>query len=267
MLTVELLKDVYLRGLPLADQFGRRISDDLLQIKINAARASFQRKYGVRLEPTLIKMGDIPLSSDAARPDWPTYRTDAQPYDPRAFEGDRFASLSLPIGPVKEVLQVALQLPGAKPVTWQPNWVQVMRRGRIIQIYPNGANVNLMPMATTSLGIAALSSGHAIPNAWQIVYTAGYSEGDLNGEFSDVLSALGMLAAIGALIPGSLDKFAAQGIAGLSASVDGLSNSTQMAGGGQNLRFAPLIKAYQDELAAWEKTFQDRAIGLRFGVL
>lgn len=264
-MTVEQLKETYLRGMPMADQHGRPLPDSVFQIKLNSAIAAFQRKYGVRLTPTLVKVGDVPLEADANPDGLPTFRTDAQPYDPRGFEGDRFVSLSLPIGPVREIKQVALQLPGSRPLTWQPNWIQLMKRARTLQIYPSGPQVNLMPIVASGFALSALAGGRAIPNAWQIVYVAGYTDEELNTDYADVLSAIGMLAAIAVLIPGSMDRFAALGISGLSASVDGLSNSTQVNSG--QLRYAPLIQAYKDELTEWEKTYQDRAIGLRFGVL
>lgn len=262
------LKSDFLRDLPLADQFGRPMSDTVLTSKLKAAVAAFQRKYGVRLEPTIVKMGELPLSADKLYPDLPRYHADTRPYDPRSFEGNRFVSLHLPVGPVKEVLSVGLSLPGQlEPLEFGEEWVQVQPRSRVLQIYPKGPMMRLMPLATNGFGLGAMFGGKAIPAAWQIIYKAGYTAEDLQGEYIDVLNALGMIAAIGILIPGSMDKFAARGIAGLSASVDGLSNSTQMAGGGQTLRFGALIDAYRQELQEWEKAFQDRGVGRAMGVV
>ena len=267
LLPTSTLRDVYLRGMPLADEHGRPLPDAVLEMKLTSTVAAFQRRYGVRLTPTLVRLGDAELPGEPFSPDLPRYHADAIPFDPRDFEGDRFVSLLLPVGPVQRVRAVCLQLPGAKPLAWGENWIQLQRHARTLQIYPMGQTVNLMPLQATSLGFMALMGGRAIPNAWQVAYEAGYSEDDLKGDQADVLQAVAMLTAIAVLIPGSMDAFAAKGIAGLSASVDGLSNSTQLAGGGQTLRYAPLIQAYKDELQSWEKTYQERGVGLRFGVL
>lgn len=265
-LSLSLLRETYLRGLTLADEHGRPLPDAALEQKVQSTVAAFQRRYGVRLSPTLVRVGDAELPG-LTLPDLPVYRADAQPWDPRGFEGDRFVSLTLPVGPVRRVLGLYLLLPGARPLAWGESWIQVQRKARTLQVYPMGQSVNLMPLQATSWGLMALMGGRMIPNAWQVAYEAGYTEEELAGEHADVLHALGMLTAISVLIPGSMDRFAAQGIAGLSASVDGLSNSTQLAGGGQTLRYQPLIQAYKDELQGWERTYGDRGVGLRFGVL
>ncbi|MCD0168064.1 hypothetical protein IHN59_00295 [Deinococcus sp. 23YEL01] len=267
VLSLDTLRGTYLRGMQFPDEFGRPMPDSVLDSKAKSTEAAFQRRYGMQLSPTVVRIGDITLPGAPLCPDLPRKFVDSQPFDPRAFEGDRFVSLMLPVGPVKGTPRVFLQLPGSKPIEWSREWVQVQRRARVLQLYPMGQTVNLMPLQASSLGFMALMGGRTIPNAWQVEYEAGYTEDDLSGSDSDVLNALGMLTAIAVLIPGSMDLFAAKGIAGLSAGVDGLSNSTQLAGGGQSLRYAPLIQAFKDELTSWERMYQHRGVGMRLGVL
>ncbi|WP_241900028.1 hypothetical protein [Deinococcus sp. UR1] len=267
VLTADTLRNTYLRDMQFADEHGRPLPAVVIESKAKSVEAAFQRRYGMRLSPTVVRMGDLTLPGTPVRPDLPRKFVDAQPYDPRSFEGDRFVSLDLPIGPVKGRPRVFLQLPGSRPIEWSKEWVQVRKRARVLQLYPMGQTVNLMPLQATSLGFMALMGGRTIPNAWQIEYEAGYTEDDLAGEDADVLNALGMLTAIAVMIPGSIDLFAAKGIAGLSAGVDGLSNSTQLAGGGQALRYAPIIQAYKDELTSWERMYQHRGVGMRLAVL
>jgi len=261
MLTPDQLKSRFLRDMPLIDDKGRPATDELLQSKISAAEAAFQRKWAIRLTPAYVRMGHLPLPSDtdALYADLPRVVTDARAYEPESFEEDRHVSLRLPLGPLQTVIGVGLKLPGAaSPRLWPTDWVQVLNDSRTIQIYPQGATVSAMPFVTAAWGAAALGSGRTIPNAWQVAYVAGYTAEQLAGDHADVLSALGMVAAIGVLVPGSIDRYISEGITGLSASVDGLSNSTQLANAGGQLKYAGLIAAYTDQLKGWEATFQAR---------
>lgn len=268
MLTLEQLKGTYLRGMTLADEHGRPMPDTLLESKIRVVKAAFERRFGVSLVPVTVRMGEILMPGDPwETPEYPLVLRDARTHDPRDFEGNRYVSIKLPVGPVRKVLAVCLQLPGGKPSAWHKDWVQLERKTRTVQLFPLGQNVNLMPFTANTLGIMYLNSGSTIPNAWQIAYTAGYSEDDLLGKDADVLAALGMLTAIAVLIPGSIDQFLASGVSGISASVDGLSNSTQLMQNSGAIKYAALIGAYRDELKGWERTYQERGVGLRFGVI
>ena len=268
MLTPDTLKSTYLRGMTLADEHGRPISDALMESKIRSVRAAFERRYSVSLSPVTVRMGKAVIPGEPFEtPDAPLLQRDARTHDPRDFEGNRHVSIKLPVGPVVRVLSVCLQLPGGKPVAWHKSWLQLNRKTRTVQIFPQGPGISLMPLNANALGLIFLNSGSTIPNAWQVAYLAGYTEEDLTGADADVLNALGMLTAIAVLIPGSIDQFLAAGVSGVSASVDGLSNSTQLMQNSGNLKFGVLIQAYRDELKTWEKLYQQRGIGIRMAVL
>lgn len=255
-LTPAHLRDLYLNGLPLVDPKGRPMSDAALESIIASTVAAFQRRYTLRLSPTLIRLGDVALQYTA--PDLPVVTKDAPPLTPRAFEPGRHASIKLPIGPVKQVLAVGLRLPGmAAPMMFPDEWIQPDRKNKVVQLYP-GARMGPLPMALSGFGLSALNSGQVIPNAWQVAYTAGYTDEDLSGDDADVGRAVGQIATIAALVPGSIDRFMMQGVAGLSVSVDGLSNSTQLLQSAGNIRYAALIAAMQASLEPWEKMFQTR---------
>jgi hypothetical protein len=255
-------RHTFLRDMPLPDDRGRPLTDDSVSESMRYAVAAFERKYAVRTSPRLIKLGRQPVPDEPeATVDTPLEIRDALPFDPRAWEDSRHVSLHLPIGPVKEVYAVALRLPGQlSPVVFPPSWIQPDYRAKIVQLYP-GASLTPMPIATTAFGMAAMSSGRTIPNAWQIVYLAGYTADDLIGQDSDVEHALGMLTAVSLLVPGSIDRFMSRGVAGLSASVDGLSNSTQLMQSPNGVKYGALIAAYRDSLTDWEKTYEHRRTG------
>lgn len=257
-ITPAVLQSTYLNGLVLADPKGRPMTDDAIQAHIKSAEAAFRRRYSLCLTPTRVRLGAAPLPGDAPLSEgMPTMQRDAPPYVPRAFHESRHASIRLPIGPVREVHAVGLKLPGQQQVTpFPPDWIQVDHRNRVVQLYPGGNS--LVPTAFTATGMFALTSGRTIPAAWQVSYTAGYTAEELADEYADVAHALGSLAALNVLIPGSVDRFTASGVTGLSASVDGLSQNTQLSQNGNTLKYGALMNALKDDVEAWDRQFRAR---------
>ncbi len=262
------LKALFLRDLPMVDAKGRPLADAVIAQRIQATVAAFERKHAVSLTRVTVRMGSAELPGVTVPPGARMF--DARDYDPRGFEDDRWVSLRLPLGPVRsdaDVLAVGLRLPGQSQVSvWSKDWVQVSPQDRLIRIYPQGRFLNFQPLLATSIGLGLLGGTRIIPGAWQVLYVAGYSDADLAGKDADVRNAVGMLAAVNVLVPGSIDQYLAAGVAGLSASVDGLSNSTQLMQNPNALKYAALAAQYADAVAAWEKTFEARK-GVLFGAV
>lgn len=259
------LSATYLRDVPLVDDKGRVMPPEVMATHITAAERAFERRHAVSLSRVTVRMGDLPMSGEPFEtPDEPRVRFDARPFTPQDFEGDRHASIKLPLGPLREsgdVLAVGLKLPGRPSAyVWGKDWVQPVCEDLTVMIFPQGAIYAPMPFTLTGWSIAALAGGRLIPNAWQVAYRAGYTADDLapTGRHADVRNAVAMLAAIAVLVPGSVDQYVAMGVTGLSASVDGLSNSTQLVAGKDALKYAALVKAYADGVAAWESTYANR---------
>lgn len=277
MIEIAAFRRRYLNDLPLENVQGVPMRAEDIEHAIKEARAEFERTYGVRLEPTIIKMGDRDLDGDPPNRDTAVglsedlraalpYQEehDATNYDPRAFEGSRHASLILPVGPVKQVYAVALDLPGLqKPFEIPLEMVQTKRYRKRLYIYPKHLNGVYWPlMRAPSAAFLALSQNRSIPNAWQITYLAGYTERDLERRDLDIWPAIHKAAAIKALVMGSADRNFSLGVGGVSVSVDGLSQNTQLIANAQNLKYGPLIKQYQDDFKAWEAGFAFRKSGV-----
>lgn len=256
-LTPAQLQSQYLNGLVLADPKGRPMPDAAIENHIRSAAAAFQRRYSLCLTPTHVRLGRERLKDAEAAADLPLVYRDAPPYMPRAFQESRHGSIRLPLGPVMEVHALALKLPGsAVPVAFSRDWIQVDYKNQVIQVYPG--STGLTPAAFNALGMYSLSSGRTIPNAWQVSYTAGLTDEQLQGEYADVAHALAALAALAVLVPGSIDRFTQAGVTGLSASVDGLSQNTQLSQQGGQLKYASLIAAFQNDVQEWDKRFRAR---------
>ncbi|MHA0048574.1 hypothetical protein [Deinococcus sp. PEB2-67] len=257
----------YLRDMPLPDPRGRPMTDESVLAKWRAVTAAFERQYAVLLSPHVVRLGDATLRTELTT-DLPILTRDAMDYDPRSFEGDRFANLRLPIGPVRRVLTVALKLPGMPyPAEYQRDWVQVKHRRKTISIYPGGRTVSAMPLLAGGMALIALNGGSVIPNAWQIAYEAGYSADDLAGRDADVLAALSKLLALELLIPGSADQHLQAGVTGRSVSVDGLSQNTNLMQSAGALKFKPLMDAYSASYQEWAGMYEHRRSGPKFTTL
>ena len=272
----------YLNDLPLENVRGVPMKNEDLSAAINEARAEFERTYGVRLEPTIVKMGDLPLKtdplhrgspldlSDQARAVLPYLEEhDAINFDPRAFEGSRHASLVLPVGPVKQVYGVGLSIPGlGNPFELPLEMIQTKRYRKRLYVYPKTLNARAYPMMSAPAPFwYTLSGAYSIPNAWQISYLAGYTKDDLERRDADIWPAIYKAAAIKALILGSADRNFSMGIGGVNVSVDGLSQNTQLIASASNLKYGPLIKQYMDDYKAWESSFAFKKSGVTLGFL
>lgn len=265
MLTAAQVKELFLNQMTPADPYGRPMSDAAMQSLIAAAVATFERKWGLALTPRVVTLGDVDFVPPA---DLPFEVHDAIPHDPRDFDGERFVWLTLPTGPVQEILHVQLRLPGmTKPVSWPESWVQPNYSGKYIQIYPMGNNIGGPSFGMTGMTLTTLTASRTVPNAWRIAYRAGYTAADLAGKDADVFRAVGSLAALGMLVPGSIDRYLTLGVGGLSASVDGLSNSTQLMQNSGALKYAALIAAMTQALQSWEQVFRDRVRGPVIGFI
>jgi hypothetical protein len=273
LLDLPAFKRDYLRDMPLADAKGRPLTDPTYQNRLKSVVASFERAYAVSLSPCHVKLGDEALSADpellpSNDPAYiPLIAKDAVDFDPRSFEGDRYVHLRLPLGPVVRVLGIGMKLPGmSHPAEYQLDWIQLKKRRKVIDIYP-GRTVSAMPFGAGGWAMLALNSARVIPNAWQIVYLAGYTADQLAGQDADVYAAICKLLALDLLIPGSADIHLNAGVSGRSVSVDGLSQNTNLMQNANKLKFGPLIDAYQQSYAEWAKMYEFRRSGPKFGVL
>lgn len=267
ILTPSALKNRFLPGVPLTDQYGRPYPDEHIEQVIQSTIATFQRLFAVRLQERIIKLGQDPIKGD---PDptslgLPLEVRDPQDWDPNTFEENRQAFLRLPVGPVKEVYGMALKLPGQMLLyQWPKDWIKTRYRRKVVRIYP-GTTMTFTPTAQSGIAIYAITSGRIIPASVHVTFRAGYNQDDLEGDDADVLACVGKMAAIELLTPGSLDRNFVMGVSGLSVSVDGLSNSTNLLQNSQGLKYQNLIMQYTNEIQTWSKMYKKRLSGVKMG--
>lgn len=269
-LTGQWVLDNMLPGLPLETSDGAPLSDALIDGRIKSVVASFQRKYGIRLAPTVIKVGTEPLTADpgVGAPLQISERYRGLDYMNDGNFDNRHHSMKLPIGPVRAILGIGIILPGmSRPADLPIDWISFQPRSNLIRLYPKKTLSFAAVMYTGGWFVNMLGASRTIPESWHVTYEAGYGPDDLTGLDYDILEALGKMVAIELLVPGSLDRFLAEGVGGKTISADGLSQSIQLLQHAGGLKFANVILRLTEELAEWERMFWARRGGVRIGIL
>jgi hypothetical protein len=268
-LTAQWVLDNMLPGLPLVSSQGVPLSAGVINGRIKGTVRGFERKYGVRLSPTTIKVGTDRLERDppAAEPDPIHERYRGLDYHPDGNLDNRHHVMHLPVGPIRSIIGVGLRLPGMfLPATLPVDWISYQPRSNTIRLYPQ-KSLSFAVVYTGGYFLNIHAANKPIPEAWHITYEAGYGDSDLGGRDYDILEALGKMVAIEVLVPGSLDTYLAQGISGKSISADGLSQSIQLLHHPNGLKYSNVIARLTEEIAAWESTFWARRGGVRLAIL
>ncbi|GEM48699.1 hypothetical protein [Deinococcus cellulosilyticus] len=262
-LTPQFLRDNYFQGVPLESPGGRPFTNEFIQGRILAVRRAFERKYAVRLEPTVIKMGSYPIPGEPEAQER-VVGIDLHPDD--AKDNKRYSML-LPVAPALQFHKLGLWLPGMeRPTEFSLDWLHPNppdSRTRQLRIAPGRSLTTLLHLQFLSGLMPLTSQGSPIPGAWHLTYTCGYTEDALLGQDFDVLDALAKYAAIALFVKGSLDGNVLAGITNKSLSADGLSQSVGLVGNAQALKFGAIINQYQQELTEWEKTYWARSSPIR----
>lgn len=263
-LTGQWVIDNFLPGLPLEDSLGRPMSATLINGRIKAAVATFQRRYSMRLAPTVIKCGSAPMRNDPPDVDEVHAGFD---YHGDGNHDHRQHIMRMPVGPIREMHALGLYLPGLKePASLPVDWLSFRARSNAVRLFPR-QTLSAAIAYTGGYFLNIHMLGRPVPEGWHITYTAGYDESALLSSEYDVLEALGKMVAIELLVPGSMDTFLSEGIGGKSISVDGLSQSIQLLHSANTLKYTNLITRMTEELTAWEATYWARRGGVRFSVL
>ena len=224
-LSVQDLKDRFLFGVDLTDRLGNPIPDAVFE---NAIRSAVQRIAG------LLDLCLVPTTVLNERKDY--VPTDA----------NQFFWTHLSKRPVQTVTAFRLHIPGATPLTFPKNWVEVQERQGIVQVVPQ-STISVVPGAAYAspyfTQIFLTATKRRIPNACEVDYVAGFPAGQIP---FDILDIVGKAAAVGPLRQAGNILLGA-GIAGQSIGIDGLSQSVSLTKQG-NGAFAAMVSDLQRDI-------------------
>jgi hypothetical protein len=240
------LKRRFLQGVPLEDASGKPFASENFDDALREAKAFFTRKFGVLFEPTHVVLGNVPPKAQPQS--GAIISSNGIDYDPQTWHADRWASIQLPYGPVKGIDYVGLGLGGqALPtiIEFPHDWWQLSERRYFLRLYPG--YLSLQTFAASSFHLSIVASKRRIPNAWRIVYRAGFE--DVFADEPDLAHAVGLKAVI-SLLP-ALAMLQSGSNTSESVSVDGLSQSRSYPVSATSHKLSPLQSSLEAELDAF----------------
>lgn len=226
LMTPDELRELYLFGIDLTDDFGRPYSDRMLEHYIRAAIDWLHEEL------------DIPILEQ---------RFTDEMQDHVASDYGQWGYFQLQNYPVTVVEEVAFQYPSmTQRVVINDDWIVLQEAGAhgVINIVPGQGNIadvllipgQLMPLWSGATG--------RVPGVWRFTYRAGFRAGSLPANVKDVI---GMRASLGILdIAG--DLVAGAGIANLSIGVPGLNQSVGTTASATNAGYGARILSYNQRL-------------------
>lgn len=220
-LNAQWLKDTYFFGIPLTDMDGNTIQDSVLEFYIKRGIKQMEKELDIVIEP----------------------QTFTERYDFYLDQWRGWAYFRLKHRPIISVQSFKVKF-GDQPVFDVPlEW---------LRIESNAGQIHLFPQLGQFGGTLAIDKAYTLapillavrfaPQLFEITYTAGMNEVE-----EDLADAIGMIAAIqvfnifGDLVIGA-------GIASLSISVDGISQSIGTTSSAENAAYSARIIMYKREL-------------------
>lgn len=255
--TPEDVRNGWCFGLPLTDENGNTMSDELLKKYIMAAVKYVERQIGIYLKPMVIACNPEERGLEQGV----DYEIAEPPYDYNAFFYRQWGFLQLRERPVQELHGFKLILPNGQIIIdfiKKPEWIKLYKKRAQIHIVPYGGDPTIFTHLGSSItGYPFVAGGlHAdIPQMFYVDYIAGYP---LNGIPEDVVNAVGKKAAIDVL--GVAGDAVMAGIAGMSTTIDGLTESYETTASSTSATYGSRILQYQREL---DDFFDERKGGIR----
>ena len=258
-LSVDYLKSRFFQGISLEDKDGKPFPQQNFERALRESEAWFTRTHGVLFEPTQVILGNVPAENIAAVP-VKQRRSHGLDFEPDAFEGDRWSALKLPFGPIHDIRYVGLGLGGqALPavMSFPEDWWQLSQRRYFLRLYPGYKS--LQAANFSSFHMAIVAGRRRIPNAWRIVYEAGFEDVALSEP--DLAHAVAARAVI-SVLP-SIAMLQNGSVSSESVSVDGLSQSRSFPTSAQSHQLSPLQSALETQLEQFLSVYFDTRSGPR----
>lgn len=232
-------------GMPLSRDNGDVMPDEDIQLYIDGAIKQVERRLGVFLKPTVIACNP----QERGLVEGVDYEVAEYPYDYDARQYQQWGFLQLRERPVQEITSLKMVLPNGLVIIdfmTRPEWIKLNPVGGQIQIVPYagdptlfallGGNQSAYPFVTGSINTS-------LPQMFYVDYVAGFP---LNKVPEDVRNVVAKIAACDVL--GIAGEALLAGIASMSTSVDGLSESFSTTASATNTTYGAHIYQYKKEI-------------------
>lgn len=224
LLTVAELKQRYLFGIDTTDDSGRELPDAVYEHYIAAAIATLEHEL------------DVPIL--------PTSFCDEHDYHREDYQAFNF--IKLDNRPLISVEEFRVSYPSGQTVIVFPaEWLRLNKPEGQLQIVPTAGTLSEILVGQGGSFLPAVYNGLAyLPQLFQIHYTAGFEAGRVPRNIVDII---GKIASMG---PFNLfgDLIAGAGIANLSLSMDGLSQTIGTTASATNAGYGARLIQYAKEV-------------------
>lgn len=224
ILTVPQLKQRYLFGVDFRDDNGAFLTDQVFQFYILSAIEYMEHQLDIKILPTsFIELQDY-------------NRNDYQAYN----------FIQLDNYPLISVEEFNVQYPtGQTVVNFPPEWLRLDKDHGHLRVVPTAGTLSEILIGQGGSYLPAIYNGlMSLPHLFEIRYTAGFDECRVP---VNILDLIGMLASFGPLnIFG--DLIAGAGIANVSLSIDGLSQSIGTTSSATNAGYGSRIIQYTKQI-------------------
>lgn len=224
ILSVEQVRARYFFGIDDTNDAGTQLTDAVWEHYILSAIRQIEMELDISIVPTAF----------------------VEPHDYYASDWNAFTFLQLDNYPVISVESFDVRYPsGQSIVQFPPEWYRLEREAGHLQIVPTAGTLSNLLVGQGGAFLPAVFNGQQyLPQLFEVEYTAGF---EANRVPRNIVDIIGMAAALG---PFNLfgDLIAGAGIATLSLSLDGLSQTIGTTSSATNAGFGARIIQYTKQI-------------------
>lgn len=224
ILTVRELKQRYFFGVNITDDAGEPLPDAVFRHYILQAIRWFEHQIDIAILPTQF----------------------SEQHDYYRSDYNAFNLIQLDNSPVISIESFTAQYPSGQNIVEYPTeWLRLNKESGQVQIVPTAGTLSEVMIGEGGSFLPAVYNGMPyLPQLWSVQYTAGFEAGKVPRNIIDVI---GMFASLG---PFNIfgDLIAGAGIATLSLSMDGLSQSIGTTSSATNAGYGARIIQYLKQI-------------------
>jgi hypothetical protein len=237
-------------GLPLTNEAGIPLSDEDIKIFIDGAIGTMRRRLGVFLKPTTI----------VCNPDFRglekgvDYEVEESAYDYDIAKYKQWGFMQLKERHVQKINGLKMVLPNGNVIMdfmTRPEWIKLYKDAGQLHIVPYAGDPTLFALlggSSSGFPFATGSLNAQLPQMFYVDYEAGFPLYEIPDEIRNIIAKMASIDVLG--IAG--DAVLA-GVASLSTSIDGLSESFSTTASATNATYGAHILQYQKEIDSFFK--------------
>jgi hypothetical protein len=244
IMTVQELKDIYLFGVSLTNDFGEPFPDIMFEWSIRWAIANVERQLDILIRPT-------PL---------------VERYDYYRNDYEQWMSIRLRQAPIVQVNAVRVKWPSNTVVIDFPaEWIRARLDAGQVNIVPTSGTLSQVLLTAGGSFLPLLATGtDFVPDILEVDYVAGFADGEVPIEIRDLVgkyATFGPLNVAGDLVAGAAIASKSIGIDGLSQSINTTASATNAGYGARLIQYLKEIKEVLPVLKRHYKGIKFAALG------